>query len=214
MTAHTSSPELLALHAVRLLGVGDTVKVARRFALNAELADELLLDAEACGWVRRVEFAGLRGWTLTDAGRQQDERGLAAELEQAGAAPVVAEVHADFLPLNDRLQQACTRWQIRPLPGAPMAANDHTDFRWDDRVLDEMRTLGRRLWPLNVRLTERLTRFGGYADRYGRAFERAERGRREWVDGVGVDSCHGVWLELHEDLIATLGIDRGADVVP
>lgn len=211
VTAHASTPELLTLHAVRLLGVGDSVKVARRFSLDAELAGELLLDAEASGWVRRVDFAGLTGWTLTEAGRLTDERSLAAEIEQTGTVPLVAEVHADFLPLNDRLQAACTRWQIRPLPGAPLAANDHTDFRWDDRVLAQLRTLGGRLRPLNVRLAERVARFGGYADRFDRALERADKGRREWVDGVGVDSCHRVWLELHEDLIATLGIERGGN---
>jgi hypothetical protein len=26
-----------------------------------------------------------------------------------------------------------------------------------------------------------------------------------------VDSCHTVWMELHEDLMATLGIQRGAE---
>jgi hypothetical protein len=28
------------------------------------------------------------------------------------------------------------------------------------------------------------------------------------VDRTDVDSCHRVWFELHEDLVATLGIDR------
>ncbi|WP_245966848.1 hypothetical protein [Sphaerisporangium album] len=28
--------------------------------------------------------------------------------------------------------------------------------------------------------------------------------------GARVDSCHRVWFELHEDLIATLGLDRHA----
>jgi hypothetical protein len=28
-------------------------------------------------------------------------------------------------------------------------------------------------------------------------------------DGVGEDSCHLVWIQLHEDLLATLGLERG-----
>jgi hypothetical protein len=28
------------------------------------------------------------------------------------------------------------------------------------------------------------------------------------VDRTDVDSCHRVWFELHEDLVATLGIDH------
>ena len=51
--------------------------------------------------------------------------------------------------------------------------------------------------------------FEGYAVRYRFALGRVDRGEREWVDGVGRDSCHTVWMQLHEDLIATLGIDRG-----
>jgi len=30
-----------------------------------------------------------------------------------------------------------------------------------------------------------------------------------WVDRTDVESCHRVWFELHEDLVATLGVDRG-----
>jgi hypothetical protein len=26
---------------------------------------------------------------------------------------------------------------------------------------------------------------------------------------VGLDSCHVVWMELHEDLLGTLGLPRG-----
>jgi hypothetical protein len=29
------------------------------------------------------------------------------------------------------------------------------------------------------------------------------------VTEVGGDSCHTVWMELHEDLLATLGLERG-----
>jgi len=25
-----------------------------------------------------------------------------------------------------------------------------------------------------------------------------------------MDSCHTVWMELHEDLLATLGLERGS----
>ncbi len=92
-----------------------------------------------------------------------------------------------------------------------MAANDHTDFRWDDRVLDSLGSLGRRIGPLCAELSGRLARFAGYQDRYAAAMARVEGGERTWVDGVGLDSCHAVWFELHEDLLATLGIQRGEE---
>ncbi|WP_233558968.1 hypothetical protein [Micromonospora radicis] len=73
------------------------------------------------------------------------------------------------------------------------------------RVLAELGDLAGELVPL----TAALTRFGGYAERFAAALDRARAGQRQWVAGVGVASCHAVWMELHEDLLATLGLARG-----
>ncbi|MFN8195437.1 MAG: transcriptional regulator [Nocardioidaceae bacterium] len=206
-----SPPDLLVLHALRLKGVAERSAVVARFALDRDETEELLGDFEAYGWAFRTEFAGSGGWTLTEAGRLEGERRLARELEEAGARAAVADVHTEFLPLNARFQDACTRWQLRPVPGDDLAANDHTDFRWDDRVLAELGALGRRLDPLVARLADGLARFDGYADRYTAALSRAVAGDHRWVDGLGRDSCHAVWFELHEDLLATLGVERGQE---
>jgi hypothetical protein len=211
VTSVASSTPLLALHALRLTGMGDARALARRFALDPDEVGELLLDFEAYGWVSRVRFADVRGWTLTESGRVANERQLAEELAASDATADVARAHAAFLPLNARFQAACTHWQIRPLPGQPTAVNDHTDFRWDDAVLRELGTLGRLLAPLAEGLAGRLARFGGYTARYRAAMARVEHGETSWIDGVGRDSCHTVWFEFHEDLLATLGISRGAE---
>jgi len=60
-----------------------------------------------------------------------------------------------------------------------------------------------------VRSAPDLSRFGGYPDRFRAALERVDRGQRNWVDGSRIDSCHTVWFELHEDLLSTLGLERG-----
>jgi hypothetical protein len=208
---YESSPTLLTLHAVRLRGTAAPGQVADRFTLDQAATAELLLDFAAYGWVSRAEFAGAGGWSLTERGRVENERQLAVELAEAGARPAVVDVHARFLPLNARFQTACTNWQIRPLPSAEMAANDHRDLRWDDRVLEELGSVGRRLVPLCAALSDRLARFEGYEKRYADALARVEAGQRSWVDGVGTDSCHTIWFELHEDLLATLGIERGTE---
>jgi hypothetical protein len=155
------------------------------------------------------EFAGSAGWSMTHRGRAENERRLAAELDASQARSTVVEVHSRFLRLNARFQDAVTRWQIRPLPGDPMATNDHTDFRWDDRVIESLRSLGRRLIPLETDLVKALARFGGYAERYNAAVTKVLEGGNSWVDGLGVDSCHAVWMQLHEDLLASIGLDRG-----
>ncbi len=209
--AYHSTPEDLALHGVRVLGFPTTARLASRYRLDAAAAEEALLDFEAQGWVRRLSFAGSSGWSLTEAGQLENERRLAAELDQAGARSEVTAVHAAFRPLNRRLGAACTNWQIRPTPADPMAFNDHTDWRWDDRILRTLASVGTSFRELCGQLAGCLARFGGYADRYCGALAKAERGQRAWVDGHDRDSCHIVWIQFHEDLLATLGITRGSD---
>jgi hypothetical protein len=206
-----SSAELLVLHAVRIKGMVDEEAVSRRFSLDRAEVEELLLDYEASGLIQRVQFADVRGWSLTEAGRSEDHRLLAAELESAAARGAVVDSHATFVQLNARLLEAITRWQIRPKPGEPMASNDHSDWRWDERVLDTLAGLARRLRPIEEQVAAALTRFEGYADRFDAALARVNRGQGKWVDEPRIDSCHTVCFELHEDLLATLGLTRGAE---
>lgn len=206
----TASVELLALHALRLKGHGGSYRLAARFGLDPERVDELMQDFEAYGWVSRVGLPGLPSWSLTAAGKEANERMLAEQLDASGARPSVVEAHRAFLPLNARLQKACTDWQLRPARGDSMAINDHGDFDWDDAILRELRTLGGRLVRIEALLTTALDRFAGYRERYVAALTRAEAGQWVWVDGVGIDSLHVVWFELHEDLLATLGLERGS----
>lgn len=205
-----SSAELLTLHTVRVCGMTDAGSVARRTGLTRAVVEDLLLDDEARGWVSRVAFADLAGWSMTESGRREGERRLAAELDATGTRAAVDRAHDAFVRVNERFLATVTRWQIRPQPWDRLAANDHDDPVWDGRVLDELASHGRRLAPLCAELTATLERFAGYDDRYAAALDRAEGGQHAWVDSTGVDSCHTVWIQLHEDLIATLGLQRGA----
>jgi hypothetical protein len=206
----SSQPELLVLHSVRIQGMADDDAVALRFGLDEADTREILLDDEAYGWVRQAAFGGTAGWSMTDRGRAEDDRRLAEELADAGARPVVAQAHEAFGPLNARLLQACTDWQLRPEDGDRLASNTHTDPEWDAAVLAELDTLDAELAPLVTELTSALARFEGYDARFAAALGKARAGLGEWVAGTGMGSCHAVWMELHEDLISTLGIERGA----
>jgi hypothetical protein len=112
--AHLSTPDDLALHGVRVLGFPTSSRVGDRFGIDVEVVEDALLDFEARGWVRHVSFAGTSGWSVTEAGRVENERRLAAELDGAGARDTVRSAHATFLPRNRRFGTACTNWQVRP----------------------------------------------------------------------------------------------------
>lgn len=206
--SRASSDELLTLHAVRLKGFADGAAIASRFGLDRAAAAEALLDFQAFGWVTWSEFAGSAGWSLTDAGRAEHERQLAVELARTAGADKVHETHLAFLPLNVRVQQACRNWQLKTAAGA-VVFNDHSDPVWDRRVMDELTVIGRELVPITARLVAVLDRFAGYDARFGAALDRVAAGDTSWVDRSNADSCHTVWFELHEDLIATLGLKRG-----
>ncbi len=204
-----SPADLLALHAVRIRGMADDGEVAERFGLDPGLVAELLLDYQAYGWISRVDVAGTRGWTLTRAGFEQNGRRLSAELDDTGTRAAVRSAYQAFLPRNARLQQACTDWQLRPTSTDPLAVNDHFDPTWDRPVIDALDVLDAELVDIVATLAGVLTRFGGYDVRFDAALARVQSGEQQWVTGVGFDSCHTVWMELHEDLLATLGLERG-----
>ncbi len=96
--AQPSPPELLVLHGVRVAGFVDTEVLAMQLMLAPDLTHELLLDAQARGWVSRHSFADSTGWSITDTGRAQDETALAAELDAHGIRPLAEETHWRFLP--------------------------------------------------------------------------------------------------------------------
>lgn len=196
-----SSSALLVLHGVRVLGSPSVADVAELHDLDAAIVSDHLLDAEACGWAKRYDWYGTTSWALTERGKAEDERQLAAELDAVGGRRVVASVHQDFLPLNRRHGQACTRWQM----------NGHLDDRVDAAVLRELTSLAWGIDKLSGRLVGVLDRFAIHAPRYRTALEHLLAGDHAWLDAPDRASCHLVWISLHEDLLATLGIERGTD---
>ena len=198
--SHHTPADLLVLHAVRTLGYGDSARIAVRIGVPEDEVAEHLLDAQAHGWAAYSSFAGEGGWSLTEAGRVQGERLLAAELDSVGARAVVEEAYRDFLPLNDIVAATCTAWQL-----AAMDIGERTVTLAETiATLQESSTA---LAGVEARLTSHLDRFAGYHHRFAAALSKAGD-EPAWITGTDRDSCHKVWFELHEDLIATLGLVR------
>jgi len=198
--SHRTPSDILALHAVRILGYAETPRIAARFALPAALVAEHLFDAEAKGWVTHTDFAGDGGWSLTETGRVHGERALAAELDQCGYRAEVVQVHQDFLPHNGAVADACTAWQ---LAGMGLGGTTTTI----DETIARLETAADALAELEARLVAGMNRFDGYHQRFAGALERAGTDP-SWITATDRDSCHRVWFEFHEDLIASLGLVR------
>jgi hypothetical protein len=112
-----------------------------------------------------------------------------------------------FLPLNADLLRLCNDWQVRP--GG--VANDHTDVEYDWACIDRLRELHDKTSPVARTMTRAVERFGSYRTRLRTALERVEEGDVEWLTSPRFDSYHTVWMQLHEDLLLALGLDRSGE---
>ena len=155
--------------------------------------------------------AGRRsGWALTPSGRAEHRRLIASELDAAGCRDAVHDAYESFLRLNAEMLAACTAWQLREVDHRQVP-NDHSDSAYDAAVLARLRTVDEAVGPACAALGSCLERFSGYRTRLDRARVRVEAGQAEWFTRPDLDSYHSVWFELHEDLLATLGLERGAE---
>lgn len=192
---HSSSADLLTLHAVRLKGFADTAAVAGRFDLDPDATSARLETYAADQWIVHSSFADVSGWSLTEAGRRANEAQLRQELDEVGGRAHVAEIHERFLPLNATVSAACSAVQLDPVP-------ETLESCWQ-----ELSTVAQHLRELELDAASRLKRFDGYHRRFASALFASDDDPA-WLTGTAVDSCHRVWFELHEDLIATLGLSR------
>ena len=202
---YPSEPRLLALHGLRLKGFAETEAVADTVGLEpAELA-ALLEQFQTDDLVVRRD-GKMSGWALTPTGRKEGERLLAEELAVAGAEVVVRDAYERFTALNDELLALCTDWQMKG-----EAVNDHTDEAYDQGVIGRLIGFHDRVRPVVVDLRDALARFGSYSARLRAAVEKVAGGEKDWFTKPVIDSYHTVWFELHEDLLATLGLDRAKE---
>jgi hypothetical protein len=202
---HSTSADLLVLHALRCIGFAGLPRVAGATGLPQADVESELIDLAVAGLATHVA-GDFGGWGLTEAGRAVDAERIADELETAGTRTVVAEALDGFLVLNPELLDLCAAWQTRSVDGV-VTANDHADPGYDARVLDRLADLDQRAEVVCAALSAVMLRFGRYRVRLTDALARARAGALEYVtDSTG--SYHTVWFQLHEDLLATLGIPR------
>lgn len=207
--AHPSEPRFLALHGLRLKGFAEPAAVAGALGVDEDrVAKELDALAEEGLVVRRD--GRLSGWSLTPDGRAAHAGLAAEELVASGGRDVVHGAYQRFLEVNGEMLGVCTDWQLRDVDGQQVV-NDHTDADYDQGVVDRLAGIHERIRPVTAELAGALDRYGRYGERLSNALEKVVAGEREWFTKPVIDSYHTVWFELHEDLLATLGIERASE---
>jgi hypothetical protein len=203
--AASSDPGFLVLHALRLKGFADTGVVAALTGLEDAEVSKHLDAAAADGQATRRE-GRISGWALTADGRARHAELIREELEASGTRAAVEDGYRRFLEVNAELLGVCTDWQLR---GG--ALNDHADAAYDAEIIDRLAHVDDKVQPVTIDLGNALERFGEYGNRFSGALSKVRNGERDWFAKPMIDSYHTIWFELHEDLLATLGIERSKE---
>jgi pyruvate,orthophosphate dikinase len=108
------------------------------------------------------------------------------------------------------MKDTVTAWQMRD--AAAGVLNDHSDTDYDRAVLDRLVGLHGEAVAWLTPLESACPRLADYRERLERAAAAARDGDTRFVASPRVDSYHGVWFELHEDLIGLAGRTRAEEV--
>ena len=197
--------DFLILHTLRVKGLTPLAVVSAQTGLPATQADEILRRLAARGLVTMRE-GRMAGALLTPAGKQAHAEQLARDPGTRGAAALAA-AYEEFLPVNGEFKRICQSWQLRP-DGQP---NDHADAGYDAGVISRLAGIHQRLLACVLEPLEKaLPRFAAYPVRLSGALDRVRGGDATAFARPMADSYHDIWMELHQDLLLSMGCERGA----
>ena len=200
-----SDPTFRVLHALRIRGFSRLDGLAEQCGLPIEEVEAELIGLQARELAVYREARAL--WQLSAAvGRQAHASALEVDVGRAGFREGLQKDYPAFLDLNVAFKELCGDWQLRG--GAP---NDHSDEIYDREVIDRLMMLDGKVRPIATAMGKIAARFSSYAPRLEHSIRRLDAGEHNLFTGVMCGSYHDVWMELHEDLILTLGIDRGEE---
>ena len=201
--AHQSHPRFRTFHALRIKGFAQPAVLAEIAGLGE---DEVTTHLQALLGLGYVQFREARGlWQLTPDGRVAHAKGLAEDIGGLDLHEMRPDYH-EFVRINERFKVLCGDWQLRN-----GEINDHTDAAHDQDVLAGLVRLDEETHPRIAAMSTALTRLAPYSPRLTAALGRLQAGDIKQFTGVMCNSYHDVWMELHEDLILSQGIDRAAE---
>jgi pyruvate,orthophosphate dikinase len=156
-----------------------------------------------------VELAA-GSFRLTADGKAVGREQIAADAARWGEENAGAALDA-FLALDHRMKETVTAWQMREVDGA-QTFNDHSDPAYDARILADLGALHVDASAWSRRLETGLPHLAVYRERLDRAAAAAAGGDHRFLASPRVDSYHGIWFELHEELILLAGRSRADEV--
>jgi hypothetical protein len=205
---HATAPALRVLHALKVKGFAEPPAIAESTGLTEAEVEPIVTRMGADGLATHRE-GRISGWTLTAEGKAEHLRLLAEDRDAAGADAALELAYKGFLDANETFKELCTDWQLRSV-GGELVVNDHTDAAYDAAIAVRLTSLHAGIVPVLDDLTAALPRFEPYGSRLSSAAERFSGGEPHALARPLSNSYHDVWMELHQDLLLSLGRERDA----
>ncbi len=149
---------------------------------------------------------GAGSFRLTADGRAAGAALIAQDAARWGIERAASALDA-FVTLDHRMKDIVTAWQMKD----PETVNDHADGAYDAAVLARLGSLHHDVEAWLAPLEAALPRLTRYGVRLSAAAAAAAAGNGKYIASPRVDSYHGVWFELHEDLIQLAGRTRAEE---
>jgi hypothetical protein len=190
-TVSTMPDEFEVLQAIRTRGFATVEQISISSGIPAERVREVVATSEEKGFVKQ-RTGRITGASLTPVGR--------ARLLLVTEAAVTADQHAVitsaydvFLGPNRAFKAIASSWQID---------QDLTT------TLSGLSPVHHDVAAVIAQAATAQPRFGLYRQRLDHALEQFRNGNTDALARPMVESYHDIWMELHEDLLATLGRAR------
>jgi hypothetical protein len=183
--------ELRTLQSLKVKGFADAGAVADCTGMEEATVAELLAELERVGRVKMLS-GRVSGARLTADGNARREELLAAS--GARQSPELAEAYDAFIDCNEAFKSIATRWQLSARDEAAVA-----------KARDELEVVHADALDVVAQAEQADLRFGRYRERLDDAFARFRAGETDALARPMARSYHDVWMEIHEDLLSTLG---------
>lgn len=191
---HTTTQEFDVLHALRVRGLAVVEPLAESVGRPADEVQAVLTDLVDRGLAKCRTGGKLQGYMLTASGRSRHLELRDDEVDEQSRA-ALAPAYEAFLSPNRSFKEVTTVWQLE-------AAGDIS------AVLPRLEAVHAAVTDVLVTAAGAVPRLSGYQPRLDRALASFRDGDGGALARPMSGSYHDVWMELHEDLLLTMGRER------
>ncbi|MBV6755106.1 MarR family transcriptional regulator [Rhodococcus opacus] len=192
--SYTTKEEFDVLHRLRVSGLATAEPLVQGTGHSRQTIQSILDDAVARGLAKSRTGGRVEGYMLTSQGRERHTE-LRARQVSVNEVEALTIAYEAFLAPNREFKQLTTEWQTE-------AAGD------TGRILPRLVQLHEQLGKVLSFAVSATPRMKHYQPQFDSAIAAFRGGDTGALARPMSGSYHDVWMELHEDLLVTLGRER------